>query len=112
MGKLWENYGKAMGNNHQECGQPWANTIIPFGDGLYHSFMVILAMVDCWVYHFTWLFMEYMNAIGTLYSQALFVEFSCPWLFLTVYGGSHGRFSSMIYLSIIIKHCDFPVCNL
>ena len=44
-----------MGNNHQECGQPWANTIIQFGDGLYHSFMVILVMVDYWVYHFTWL---------------------------------------------------------
>jgi hypothetical protein len=44
--------------------------------------MVILAMVDYRVYHFTWLFMEYMNAIGTLYSQALFVEFSYPWLFL------------------------------
>ena len=98
MGKLWESHGK-------QSPRMWAtmgNTIIPFGDGLYHSFMVILAMVDYWVYHFTWLFMEYMNAIGTLYSHALFVEFSYPWLFLTVYCGSHGQFSSMIYLYKII----------
>jgi hypothetical protein len=102
MGTTMGKYGKAMGNNHQEILATMGNTIIPFGDCLYHSFMVILAMVDYWVYHFTWLFMEYMNAIGTLYSQALFVEFSYPWLFLTVYCGSHGRFSSMIYLYKII----------
>ena len=78
MGKLWESYGKQSPRMLATMG----NTIITFGDGLYHSFMVILAMVDYWVYHFTWLFMEYMNAIGTLYSQALFVEFSYPWLFL------------------------------